>query len=208
MNKQLVALAAWAALAVGVPAQAALVTSSAGITPADTITFDSFDGLITNGPLALTANVTFSGTSGSQLGANLAVLGDNGLWGVDKIFAATDVSGTLTFAMASGTVSGFGAFVNHFDGASNALTVSAWDSNGQLLEQYAVNVSTPSGFNDGQFVGISRASADIASITFSGTGVVLDDLVHTSPIPEPGTYALMVAGLAALGALHRRRRAA
>jgi hypothetical protein len=204
MNKTLLALAA--ALVV-LPAQAVVVTDISGITVVDTVTFDSYDGFITTGPEAVSANVTFSGSSGSQLGAFVAELGTNGLWGAGKVFAATDVTGSLTFALGSGfSTSGIGAFVNHFDGAPTIL-VEALDGAGNVLEFTNVSVPTPMGFNDGQFIGFSRGTSDINAIRFSGTGVVLDDLVHAAPIPEPGTWAMMLAGVAALGAVARRRRA-
>jgi len=41
---------------------------------------------------------------------------------------------------------------------------------------------------------------------FYGDGVVLDNLTFTTPVPEPETYALMLAGLGAVGLVARRRR--
>ena len=63
------------------------------------------------------------------------------------------------------------------------------------------------GYNEGLFLGIVRAQADIRSISFKGNGVVVDNLAFTTPVPEAGTWAMLSAGLLALGFLGRRRGA-
>ena len=56
--------------------------------------------------------------------------------------------------------------------------------------------------------------ANLASITDVDVGIhVLEssrrqDMVYAAPVPEPSTYALMLAGLAGVGLVARRRRAA
>ena len=49
-------------------------------------------------------------------------------------------------------------------------------------------------------------SQTISSITFKSSNIAFE--VATAPIPEPETYALMLAGLGAVGFMARRRRAA
>jgi hypothetical protein len=55
--------------------------------------------------------------------------------------------------------------------------------------------------------------ADISGIGFGGNGLRVEANVAltapvTTPVPEPESYALMLAGLAGLGAMSRRKRAA
>jgi hypothetical protein len=59
----------------------------------------------------------------------------------------------------------------------------------------------------GHFVGIERASADIGGFKIEGLGnkaFTIDDFSFGSPVPEPATWAFLLAGLAALGLLRAR----
>ena len=212
MNKLLHgALVAGLAAALAGPAHAALTTTPGDITPVGgLIDFEAYDGFLTTGPEMLNASVTFTGDEGSTLGAFIADLNTNGLWGAGNKFAATGVLGELRFTFAAGqSVQAAGALVNHFEDAAFpfAVVVSAYGQNNQIIETHTVTVTTaPDSLNAGLFVGITRPSADIRSISFKGYGVVLDNLAYTAPVPEPTSLALLAAGLAAVGFVARRRR--
>lgn len=198
---------------VTLPAHAVLVTDAAAIPgPASVVDFEAFDGLLTSGPVALNSEVIFTGDSQAELGANNRDLGDNGVWGVGNFFAAGGVSGELRFTFADDRVSAAaGAFVSHaaYDGFPLVLAVevSAYGANNLIIETHSFVVDkSVTDYNEGQFLGITRGSADIRSISFKGVGVVADNLTYTAPVPEPETYALLLAGLAVVGRLARRRR--
>jgi len=201
------------ALAAVLPAHAAVTNDPAAIAgPTQTVDFEAFDGLMTTGPVMVAPSLTFTGDQGSELGAFIADLGDNGLWGAGNKFAATDFIGELRFTFNDGLVSaGAGALVNHFalSPLPFSVVISAYGQNNQIIETHTAMVNTgPDSLNEGLFLGIVRPQADIRSISFKGNGVVIDNLVFTTPVPEPGTYALLLAGLAAVGFVARRRRGA
>ena len=201
------------ALAAVLPAHAAVINDPAAIAgPTQTVDFEAFDGLMTTGPVMVAPSLTFTGDQGSELGAFIADLGDNGLWGAGNKFAATDFIGELRFTFNDGLVSaGAGALVNHFalSPLPFSVVISAYGQNNQIIETHTAMVNTgPDSLNEGLFLGIVRPQADIRSISFKGNGVVIDNLVFTTPVPEPGTYALLLAGLAAVGFVARRRRGA
>ena len=202
-------LAAALALAALLPAHAAL-TNNAGDIIGTMVDFEAFDGLMTTGPEMVAPGLIFTGDSGSVLGANIADLGQNGLWGAGNMFAASDFVGELRFTFSGNQVAqGAGALVNHFalSPLPFSVVVSAYGANNQIIETHTVTVDTAEdSLNEGMFLGIVRPTADIRSISFKGNAVVLDNLSFTTPVPEAGTWAMMLAGLLSLGFLGLRQR--
>lgn len=205
MKLKLAALAL--AFAAALPAHAALTNNAADIGNPLLVDFEAYDGFFTTGPEEVAPGVIFTGDADSQLGGFIANLGNNGIWGAGNHFAATGFIGELRFTFAELT-SGAGALVNHF--ADNvlpyAVVVSAYGDNNQIIESYTLAVGTgEASENEGLFLGITRDVADIRSISFKGNGVVVDNLAVAAPVPEPETYAMLLAGLGLIGMAARRR---
>jgi hypothetical protein len=193
--------AALAAAAMTMPAAAVQISAIAN--PTAVVDFENYDAFITSGPETVAPGVTFSASTDSTLGADIAELEENGLWGAGKLFAALGSfgvdpeTGSLSFTFATPVLKA-GAFVN---ASTGSFEITALDAMGGVLESYLVAVSTPGGFNDGVFAGIGRNANDIKTLRFSGLGLVVDDVSY---VPTPAAATLLLAGLLGASALRRR----
>ena len=214
-----------ALLSVASGAQAASIISDTSTITGDVITFNDYDNLLTIGPLDVGAgagdDVLFSSAQYARVGADEQDLAENGLWGArfaptptgDGNFIASQFvarRGELGFTFAT-PVSSVGAFVNQFQATPttvNSLRVLAYDQDGNELESFNYSVNTAfDSYNEGKFLGFTRAQADIYGFGIADGTFVMDNLTYaTAPVPEPGTWALMMAGFVTLVAVSRRRR--
>lgn len=192
-------------LCLAIPSHAALISDATRIPAPQTIDFEDFDGFVTTGTETVAPGLDFTGTPGSILGAFIADLGSNGIWGAGNHFAATDGVNTLEFTFGNGPSRAAGALLNSYNGGQ--MVISAFDRNHQLLESHVIDVHTlEDSLNEGTFFGIVRSTADIRSISFAGLGLVADNLTFATPVPEPGTYAMMLAGLSFMVTMVRVHR--
>jgi hypothetical protein len=189
------------------------------------ITFDAYDGLLVSGtPIYLDSegDVLFSATD-AVLGQFAQDLGGNGLWGARDPSTSTTGNGnflagysSMTFNFgADGPMGQVGAYFNlsqPLNGPKiNEITLTAYGESFEVLETFSVPVNTDiASYNEGLFLGFARTSADIYNFGVAASGgaaIVMDDLHLTlGPIPEPEGVLLMLAGLATIGAMTRRRR--
>ncbi len=109
---------------------------------------------------------------------------------------------TMTFTGPAPTAIGFTSLTNRF----NAPVVTVFDTANTLIGTYVLT-QAPSSVG---FVGIT-SSVGIGSVRWlADRGGIKDTAIDNvyvgvTSVPEPQTYALMLAGLAAMGGLARRR---
>lgn len=209
--------------AAGAAHAASIVSPTATFAPSTVIDFDSYDGLqvAAGTPELLAGNTFFVSDVTATLGANNQDLGGNGLWGARFDTTPTgsgnfvSSTGPVLFGfLLSGPQAQVGAYFNlsqPMEGAKDAmLTLTAYSAANQVLESFSYKVDTDwESYNEGMFLGFSRANADIYSfgVTVSaGQSLVLDNLhLSAAPVPEPASIALLAAGLAVVGGVARRR---
>lgn len=88
--------------------------------------------------------------------------------------------------------------------ASSDVSITSFDSNGQRLASTTLSLGAQSGssYSFSEFSGVNK-------ITISGSNLAFDNITLSavSPVPEPATYAMLLAGLGLVGLMVRRRQA-
>ncbi len=131
-----------------------------------------------------------------------------------RAFSAYDPDGPWTLTLSfDQAVMGAGLFViDLFNGLGNRrATLAAYDGvngSGSLLATAIAPDYNYQLYNK-LFLGVASDSANIRSVVFTnpapyaGDGIALDDIRVATPVPEPATYALMLAGLGLVGFVAR-----
>ncbi len=198
-------------------AQAALVTTLPGGTaiPIPAVALLT-SGPVTFGPVTFTSNVVskFGWTSNYDFGANGSWTGTPPLIGLNVASNGFNYA-SMDFTFDSPT-SGFLADLNWDAQSTGGLTVffQVFDTNGNQLEgpvALTVNNGGANAVAPG-FLGFSRGQADIKSFRLSNGFVALRNLSYVAPaisaVPEPTTWAMVIAGFGIVGVgLRRRSRA-
>ena len=193
-------LAAIGLSAVAAPAFAAACTGS-NVGGADTtdVTFAGFasDACVVSGvnPQAGPNGDTsgFTGTFGSGwslLGKVTSSDGSNSLGGVNftwSFLQTTGTTGTWSLAASQSVMADF-VFAMHASNNSGAF----------LFDDQAVYATTPGTWKI-EWINNGQQVPDFSNLTLFARDI-------TTPVPEPETYALFLAGLGAMGFVARRRR--
>jgi hypothetical protein len=199
------------ALAAGASHAALTVyTSQASFSAAVTNSgIDTFAGLsitsATPGPLTRSAGsygYTATATTNDFFGAGSTA---------DPWLSVATSTDSIRFSnFTGGTMSAIGGnfFNSNLDGlfAAGNITLVATDASGATLTQ------TITGASSGSFLGFTSTSAITSLVvtavqpTSGSLWPTVDNLTLAAAVPEPETYAMLLAGLAMLAALARRRQ--
>jgi hypothetical protein len=172
-------------------------------------------------------NTGFTVYTNGQTSGNPTTRWDGNFAGGTNVLSTQSTSITLSF---NGAITGFGLDAQTSLAGSYGFTIQAYNSAGTLLGTATANTGTSVGrantaLGTPDFAGITSTAGDISLVTITvtgantGSGFAIDtSLIYhfannqtasqTQTTPEPGTIALLGAGLAALGAVRRRRNRA
>lgn len=122
----------------------------------------------------------------------------------DLVFQSPPPLASLTFTELTNTGVSFSSIALYLYGTATAIPLTGtWSSTGFTLSDSLLS----SALYQLEIKGTATAGAKYTG-TITGTSFDATAPVVTAPVPEPGTWALMLAGLAATGASLRRKRLA
>lgn len=159
------------------------------------------------GDLQITANQQFT------VGQYISDLGENGVWGAGNHFVSFDSFSDMTmdFSFNGKTTSAFGFNYSAYDDAAvvggASFTVRYYDISGNEIGNHTQTVTA---FGSDTYdlyatTGYVSNAANIAKVSITGNGVVLDNFTLSTPVPEADTYAMLLSGLGVMGFVARRR---
>jgi len=135
-------------------------------------------------------------------------LGDNGSWAATNGYSfAGGKEYQFNFAAPVAVAGGVMNYYVNPGFILSGVMLEALDSNGDVLESYDIvdlaPISTPGGFNIGDYRGIARATNDIYALRIIGSdrGPTIESITYA--IPEPAS-ALMICFGAALLTVFRK----
>jgi hypothetical protein len=211
------ALAALAVLAAVPTSAATLLTSGAGYA-GPSLDLSAFPGFytFTAGPVALPGGITYTSTSSSSvIGTGGYNLNQNGSVATTRIIGTNGTENTVTLTFAN-PVAAFGAGMSYAvisnEPVGTSPVISAFDVGGGLIGSFDLEELAPirsGGANEFLlFRGIDGNGTLIKSFTLSGGFLIAGETFSSAVVPEPASWAMLIAGFGLTGAAMRRRRAA
>ena len=206
-------------LGAGLQAAAVPITSRVALAGNDTIHWGQLGGSLTD--VLVPANITTTGAQVATVTNPTGPLvrfdeGDGVYSGNfalgDALLATLFKPGPISIDFSTG-LSRIGAQIMSNDFGSFNGVLKVYDVNNVLLEtQTFAGVATSQQDNAAIFIGIARATADIDRVEFNISGSTSPDFainqvdLRVGVVPEPATLAMLLAGLALVGAAAARRR--
>lgn len=127
---------------------------------------------------------------------------------LNNFFAANNFNGTLAPGQIGGNVATTGTgFLNStlkdtFGGGGGYNNLRYLTQGNTSFIQFVRQQSNSTVYQLGLPISLDQVSSNPASFTFDASA---GTLTYIMPVPEPGTYAMLLAGLAAVGFVVRRR---